>query len=140
MTKKKPFTAEQVEILNQNPYTHRASEMSITFTLEFKIFFYEQTMIPGMTARKILDKAGYDNSWFSKANIDQLRRRILAEAASPKGFKPPRGLSSKERTAQFAAQDLARQKTDTSIRQLQERIVHLEQQIEFLKKTSRLLH
>lgn len=140
MSRKKTFTPEQVEVLQQNPFTHRVSEMSITFTLEFKKFFFEQTRIPGMTSKKILEKAGYDFTMFSKASIDHLRRNILAEAASPRGFKPPRGLSSAERTAQFAAQDLSRQKTEVSIRQLQERIVHLEQQIEFLKKTSRLLH
>ena len=67
--------------------------------------------------------------------LDGIRRSILNEAKSPTGFKTPRGLSNADKTVQFAAKDLAKQKTDASIKELQERIVHLEQQIEFLKKT-----
>lgn len=139
MDKKETFTREQVAVLNQNPYTHNATQMCISFTVAFKEFFYEQIKVPGMTTKKILLEAGYDPTWFSKASLDQIRKRIRAEASSPEGFKAPRGLSSNERIAQFAAQDLSKQRTDASIKQLQARIVHLEQQIEFLKKT-RLRH
>lgn len=43
-----------------------------------------------------------------------------------------------KKTAQFAAKDLAKQDTDASIKELQDRIVHLEQQITFLKKISHI--
>lgn len=35
----------------------------------------------------------------------------------------------------FAKEDFAKKQTKTAIRELQDKIVHLEQQIEFLKKT-----
>lgn len=135
MPRNNPYTDEQIRILSQNPYTHAVSENRISFTIEFKQFFYEQTRIPGMTTKKILLTAGYNPDWFIKSNLDGIRRSILNEAKSPTGFKTPRGLSNADKTAQFAAKDLAKQKTDASIKELQERIVHLEQQIEFLKKT-----
>ena len=39
----------------------------------------------------------------------------------------------------FEAKDLSTQKTDASIKELQERIVHLEKQVEFLKKISNIV-
>ena len=50
----------------------------------------------------------------------------------------PRGLSGTERINQFAEKDLTRQRTKTSIKEMQERIVRLEYQIEFLKKISQI--
>lgn len=136
MSKSKPFTAEQIQLLSQNPYTHNVTPNRINFTIAFKEFFYEQTKDPAMTTKKILAKAGYDPSFFHKNNLDQIRRNILHEATSPEGFKSPRGLSTAEKIAQFAEQDLSKQETDATIKQLQERIVHLEYQVEFLKKTA----
>ena len=138
MSRKNPFTQEQIQILSQNPYTHAVSPHRIAFTIEFKNFFVEQVNIPGMTTKKIFLKAGYDLDLFSQGALDGIRRTILNEASSPEGFKPGRGLSHAEKAAQFAAKDLSRQNTDVSIKELQDRIVHLEQQIEFLKKISHI--
>ena len=138
MPKSIPFTQEQIRILEENIYTHHVTRNGIVFTVAFKEFFAEQAALPGMTTKEIMRAAGYDPDFFPRASLDSLRRRILQEAASPEGFKSPRGLSSGERTAQFAAKDLAKQRADTSIKELQERVVHLEQQIEFLKKISHI--
>ena len=46
MPRNNPYTDEQIRILSQNPYTHAVSENRISFTIEFKQFFYEQTRIP----------------------------------------------------------------------------------------------
>ena len=133
-----PFTQEQISKLEENTYTHHVTPNRIVFTVAFKEFFAEQAALPGMTTKKIMRAAGYDPDFFSRDRLDSIRRRILKEAESPEGFKNPRGLSSAERTAQFAAKDLTRQRTKTSIRELQERVVYLEQQIEFLKKISHI--
>lgn len=138
MPKSTPFTQEQIEILEQNPYTHQVTPSRIVFTVAFKEFFAEQAQLPGMTTPKILREAGYDPTFFPRSSMDGLRIRILKEARSPEGFKIPKGLSNAERTAQFAAKNLAKQNTDASIKELQERIVHLEQQVAFLKKTSHI--
>lgn len=138
MAKNTPFTAEQILTLSQNPYTHSVTENRISFTTEFKKFFAEQVKIPGMTTKKIFSAAGYDPEWFSKGCLDAIRYQILKEANSPEGFKDPRGLSNIEKTKQFAQKDLSKQNTDQAVKELQDRIVHLESQLEFLKKISHI--
>lgn len=138
MPKTIPFTQEQMERLKENVYTYCVTENRITFTVAFKEFFAQQAAIPGMTTKKIMRAAGYDPDFFSRTSLDGIRKRILHEAASPDGFKSPRGLSSAEKTAQFAAKDLSKQRMNTSLKELQERVVHLEYQIEFLKKISHI--
>ena len=133
--KQKPsYTNDQVALLNQNPYTHVATPYKVTFTLEFKEFFVDQAKNHGLTTPKILRAAGYDTSMFTRTALDNIRRKILAEASSPEGLKPPRGLSQADRTKAYAQKNLDAQRTSTSIKEMQQRIVHLEQQIEFLKK------
>lgn len=139
MNMKKPtYFEEQINILAQNPYTHSITPYKITFTLEFKEFFMSQVHLPGMTTPKILKAAGYDPKMFSRSTMDKLRMRTLAESASPEGLQPPRGLSQTERTKVYAAKDLEHQRTSTSIKELQNKVVHLEQQVEFLKKISNI--
>lgn len=138
MSRKNPYTQEQMTILEQNKYTHSVSKNRIVFTLEFKEFFVDQARNHNMTAPAILEAAGYDLSYFSRKNIDKIRYSILHEADSETGLKPPRGLSSEEKIKEFEAKDLAAQKTDATIKELQEHIVHLEKQIEFLKKISHI--
>lgn len=138
MSRKVRFTEEQINQLSQNPYTHFVNENRIVFTLEFKEFFVDQMKTNEMTTRKILRAAGYDSSFFTRHNLDALRKSIKRQEESPTGLQPPRGLSSKQKTAQFAAKNLEKQKQEKSIRELQERVVHLEQQVEFLKKISHI--
>ena len=138
MPKSIPFTQEQIRILEENIYTHHVTQNRIVFTVAFKEFFAEQAALPGMTTKKILCAAGYDPDFFPRASLASIRKRILREASSPEGFKNPRGLSSAERTAHFAEKDLTKQRTDTNIKELQERVVYLEQQIAVLKKISHI--
>ena len=138
--KERAYSDEQISILEQNPYTHSVTPYRLTFTLAFKEFFMSQVHKSGMTCPKILKAAGYDPKMFSRPFIDHLRKRILVEAASPEGLKPPRGLSQAEKIKVFAEKNLDSQRTATSIKELQSRVVHLEQQVEFLKKISNTLH
>lgn len=138
MTKIIPFTEEQIHELETNKYTHSVSEKQIVFTLEFKQFFLDQVVKYNKTAPAILREAGYDTSIFTRSHIDSIRKRILLEANSETGLKPPRGLSTEQKIATFEAKNLAKQSTKVSIRELQEKVVYLEKQVEFLKKISRL--
>ena len=133
---RKPFTEEQLKELRMNPYTHSVTPKVIKFTVEFKEFLYNELKKEGMTTRKVFEAAGYNTEWFTKQTLDSVRRTVRKEAESPTGFKPPTGLSSRKKTELFQQKDLSKQKTDQSIKELQERIVNLEQQLEFLKKIS----
>lgn len=139
MPRKKCFTEEQVIALKANPFTHSVSQYKISFTVEFKEFLYAQTKVSGMTAAKIFSAAGYDVSMFSKGQINAIRLRIIKEAESENGFTAY-GRSEKEKAAAFAAQDLSKKKTDKAIRELQEQVIRLQQQIEFLKKISSVMN
>ena len=139
MSKKIPFTEEQIRVLELNPYTYSVDSNRITFTLEFKKFFVDQIRNHQKTTPEVLKSAGYDPSWFAQGCKSSLRKRILKEADSERGLRPPRGLSTEQRIAAFEAKDLSMQRTDTSIKELQERIVYLEKQVEFLKKISNIV-
>ena len=139
MSKKIPFTEEQIRVLELNPYTYSGDSNRITFTLEFKKFFVDQIRNHQKTTPEVLKTAGYDPSWFAQGCKSSLRKRILKEADSERGLRPPRGLSTEQRIAAFEAKDLSMQRTDTSIKELQERIVYLEKQVEFLKKISNIV-
>lgn len=52
MSKKIPFTEEQIRVLEQNPYTHSISPNHISFTLEFKQFFVDQIRNYGKKLQK----------------------------------------------------------------------------------------
>ena len=136
MGRKEIYTKEQIHTMKMNPYTHSVNAYQITFTLEFKEFFVDQIRNHRKTTPEVLKAAGYDPSWFAQGCKSSLRRRILEEADSEQGLRPPRGLSTEQQLAAFEAKDLSTQKTDASIKELQERIVHLEKQVEFLKKIS----
>ena len=139
MSKKIPFTEEQIRVLELNPYTYSVDSNRITFTLEFKKFFVDQIRNHQKTTPEVLKTAGYDPSWFAQGCKSSLRKRLLKEADSVRGLRPPRGLSTEQRIAAFEAKDLSMQRTDTSIKELQERIVYLEKQVEFLKKISNIV-
>ena len=139
MSKKIPFTEEQIRVLELNPYTYSVDSNRITFTLEFKKFFVDQIRNHQKTTPEVLKTAGYDPSWFAQGCKSSLRKRLLKEADSERGLRPPRGLSTEQRIAAFEAKDLSMQRTDTSIKELQERIVYLEKQVEFLKKISNIV-
>lgn len=77
MARKPTYTEEQVKEFLANPYTHYASIYRLKFTLEFKQFFMEQREIPGMTTRKILQKAGYNPDAFSNTLCGSIAKNIV---------------------------------------------------------------
>ena len=139
MGKEHPFTEEQIRTLEANPYTHSVTSNALKFTLEFKQFFYDQVVNQRKTTVKALEAAGYDPNMFKRTNLDSIRRGIFREAASPSGLRPPTGLSTVEKLEVFEKKNLELQRASISIKELQERIVHLEKQVELLKKKERII-
>lgn len=56
---KKPFTAEEIIILRQNPFTYKVTNNTLSFTKEFKELFITEYNA-GITPRQILANHGYD--------------------------------------------------------------------------------
>lgn len=132
MTKQR-FTQEEIEIIRQNPYVVSVCSTKISYSLAFKKFAIQQAQ-KGFKSPEIFRQAGFDPEMMGKPRMYAALKYIKAEAASPEGLREPRGKSKDERLAEFAKEDFERKHTKTAIRELQNKIVHLEQQIEFLKK------
>ncbi len=134
MSAKKLFTQEEIYILSSNKYVYHVTEQRITYTLEFKQLFLD-SLNHGKKPRQIFKDAGISPEILGTIRINDARRRIKEEAASPEGLKPPRGKSASERMEEAAKKDLAEKQTKKAISKLEERVFHLEQIIGFLKKT-----
>ncbi len=127
------FTSEEINIIKQNPYVVSVSSSKISYSLAFKKFALEQSQ-KGLTSPQIFQKAGFDPEMLGRPRMYAALKHFKKEAASPEGLREPRGKSREERLSEFAKADLSKKQTKTAIRELQEKIVHLEQQLEFLKK------
>lgn len=136
MTNKK-FTQEEIDAIKQNPYVVNVCSTKIIYSLAFKKFAIEQSQ-NGLSSPEIFRKAGFDPEMLGKPRMYAALKHFKREANSPEGLREPRGKSMEERLAAFAKEDFTKKQTKTAIRELQDRIVHLEQQIEFLKKTQSL--
>lgn len=128
-----PFTQDQINQLNQNPYTAYVTSNTIRFTLDFKIFALKEAQA-GATSVKIFMKAGYDPEILGKTRIYHVLKRIKKEAASPQGLQPPKGLTKEKEAEEFAKTELSKLKTSTAIDELQAKVIKLEEKIEFLSK------
>ena len=118
------FTDEERAELLSNPYTSRVTECKVVFTLEFKRFVLCEINKPGMT----IDK-GYRPGLFTTRMKHSVVTRIRREAASEKGLQEPKPVRKSTP---------AKKQTSTQIKELEERIMILEQQIDFLKKSRHL--
>ncbi len=130
---RKTFTNEEMELLMQNPYVLSVTPCRIVYSLEFKKFVIEQAS-KGLRAPQIFQLAGFDPAMLGSGRMSVTVKKIKQQAKSPEGLKAPRIQSKEERMAKLAQQDYSKKQTKTAICELQQRIVHLEQQIEFLKK------
>ena len=123
------FTDEERAELLSNPYTFCVSDCKVVFTLAFKQFVLREIDQPGMTFAKIFQKAGYRRELFSDAQRQYTVKAIRLEAASEEGLLEPNPVRKKLPVKKH---------TSTQIKELEERIMILEQQIDFLKKSRHL--
>ena len=123
------FTDEERAELLSNPYTFRVTECNVVFTLAFKRFVLSEIDKPGMSSTKVFQKAGYRLELFSGHRRRHLVQRIRKEAASEEGLQEPKPVRKNTPVKKHAS---------TQIKELEERIQILEQQIDFLKKSRHL--
>lgn len=135
MSTTRKFTEDEITILQANPNIVAVTPAKLTYSLEFKQKAVQEAAKKGMTAVKIFTQAGLTPELLGKPRIAAAMKSFKREAASPEGLHEPRGKSKEARMEAFAKENLAKKQTKTAIRELQDKIVHLEQQIEFLKKT-----
>ena len=132
MTNQK-FTQDEINTLSKNPYVVSVCSTKISYSLAFKKFAVEQSQ-KGVKSTEIFRSAGFEPEMLGKPRIYAALKSFKKEAASPDGLHEPRGKSKEDRLAKFAKEDFEKKHTKVAIRELQQKIVHLEQEIEFLKK------
>lgn len=126
---KKLFTPEQQRELASNPYTLTVTNQQIKFTVEFKQYLLNSLSNPDIHAFQVFRSAGYDPDVLGRGRINAIIRRVRKEAASEKGLRETAAPRDK-----LLEEDLSKKRTATAIRDLQEEVIKLKQQIEFLKK------
>ena len=88
----------------------------------------------GIKSTEIFKRAGFDLEMLGKTRIYMALKLFQREAASPEGLREAGIKTKEERMAKFAQEDYSKKQTKVAIRELQKKVIHLEQQIEFLKK------
>lgn len=130
------YTKEQIQKLESNPNVYSACATRVVLTKAFKEYYVEERQKPGTTSIKVFRAAGFDEDTMDVTQIYRLASHIQEEYRKKGTFSEPRGKSKEEKLRDFAMADLSRMKQDEAMKQLQDRVVMLEQSVEFLKKVT----
>ena len=126
----KKYTKKQIKELKQNPYTLQVNEQRIFFTIEFKKVFWNKYQA-GMSPRVIFKELDYNLETFGQKQIDSIVQRIKKEASKgefTEGYNRLNRIKIKEGDSEITPQNL---------KQIQNELLYLRQEVEFLKKVSR---
>ena len=126
----KEYTPKQIKELKANSYTLNVTKNKLYFTAKFKEDFWVSYQA-GNAPRKILSDFGYDLSAFGQKQIDSLVQRIRKEALSGNGFREGENHERRVPMKAFREDDL---NSPQSIARMQNEILYLRQEVEFLKK------
>lgn len=124
------FTQEQIKKLEKNPYTFKVTKSKLYFTAKFKEDFWISYQA-GNAPRKIMQDLGYDLSLFTQKQIDNYVQRIKREALSGQGFHEG---ENRERRVPMKATQEDELSSPQSIERMQNELLYLRQEVEFLKK------
>ena len=126
----KEYTPKQIKELKNNPYTLNVTTHKLYFTAKFKEDFWVSYQA-GNAPRKILKDFGYNLDFFEQKQIDSLTQRIKKQALSGEGFSE--GENHEKRTV-LKATDERDLSSPQSIERMQNELLYLRQEVEFLKK------
>ena len=126
----KKYTKNQISELSKNPYTFQINNKRILFTIEFKKLFWIKYQA-GMSPRAILKELNYNLDCFGQKQIDSITQRIKKEALAGEFTE---GYSRNRRT-KINEPDI--ELTSQNIKQMQNELMYLRQEVDFLKKVLR---
>lgn len=126
----KEYTPKQIKELEANPYTLKVTKNKLYFTIKFKEDFWISYQA-GNAPRKILSDLGYDLEYFGQKQIDSIVQRIKKEALSGNGFREG---ENRERRIPMKATNREELSSPQSIERMQNELLYLRQEVEFLKK------
>lgn len=126
----KEYTPKQIKKLEANPYTFKVTKNKLYFTIKFKEDFWISYQA-GNAPRKVMQDLGYDLSMFTQKQIDNYVQRIKREALSGEGFREG---ENRQRRIPMKATDEKELSSPQSIERMQNELLYLRQEVEFLKK------
>jgi len=126
----KEYTPKQIRELKANPYTLNVTKNKLYFTIKFKEDFWISYQA-GNAPRKILKDFGYILDYFEQKQIDSIVQRIKKQALSGNGFTE--GENRQRRTPMKATSE-KELSSPQSIERMQNELLYLRQEVEFLKK------
>ena len=126
----KEYTPKQIKKLEANPYTLKVTKNKLYFTIKFKEDFWINYQA-GNAPRKILSDLRYDLEYFGQKQIDSIVQRIKKEALSGNGFREG---ENRERRIPMKATNREELSSPQSIERMQNELLYLRQEVEFLKK------
>lgn len=126
----KEYTPKQVKELKSNPYTFKVTQNKLYFTIKFKEDFWISYQA-GNAPRKILTDFGYNLEYFGQKQIDSIVQRVKKEALSGNGFTEGENRQRRVPMNATLEEDLL---SPQSIERMQNELLYLRQEVEFLKK------
>lgn len=126
----KEYTPKQIKELKANPYTLNVTKNKMYFTAKFKEDFWISYQA-GNAPRKILSDFGYKLDFFEQKQIDSIVQRIKKQALSGNGFTEG---ENRTKRVVMKATDEIELSSPQSIERMQNELLYLRQEVEFLKK------
>lgn len=127
---KHAFTTEERNELLSNPFTLYISESNfVKFTFEFKQFVWQEVQ-NGLKPKQIFEKAGYNYKLIGNARGQRYVYRVRDEGNSKTGLI--------DNTPKVTNKGLTKKQSQAAIKELQDRVLYLEAQIDFLKKIAQM--
>ncbi len=127
----KEYTEKQKRELRKNPYVLQVTKHKIYYTAKFKEDFWISYQA-GNTPRKILTDFGFDLNTFGQKQIDSLVQHIKKQALSGDGFTEGTNRQRRIPRKATAEEELP---SPQSIERIQNELLYLRQEVEFLKKS-----
>lgn len=121
------YTQKQIKELKSNPYTLKVDDQRIFFTIEFKKAFWTKYQA-GMSPRIIFKELNYSLDNFGQKQIDSIVQRIKKEALAgefTEGYSRCNRMKINEPSSDITPQN---------IKQMQNELLYLRQEVDFLKK------
>ena len=126
----KEYTAKQIKQLEKNPYVFRVTKHKLYYTAKFKEDFWISYQA-GNSPRKILIDFGFDIDIFGQKQIDSLVQHIKKQALSGNGFTEGENRQMRVPMKATSEDELS---SPQSIKRMQNELLYLRQEVEFLKK------
>lgn len=120
------FTEEEMKALRENPYVESVTSKTVSFTAEFKRYFYNRALA-GITSRQIFLECEIDPDVLGEKRIAGFRHTL--NSTVKKGLK-----FTDRREKKFKDTAVKNKSTEARIKYLEHELAYTRQEVEFLKK------